>query len=115
MNANLKKWIDALRSGDYKQGMYKLRSRAEEYCCLGVACDVYANEHDDEEVSSWRIRNNQSWEFGSFTNILPEEVASWMGFNGDNSVNMQDEVIYLNDREKANFNTIANFLEKTYA
>jgi hypothetical protein len=33
------KWIDALRSGKYKQGTKILR-RNDEYCCLGVLCDI---------------------------------------------------------------------------
>ena len=34
------KWVEALRSGDYKQGTNRLRI-GDEYCCLGVLCDVY--------------------------------------------------------------------------
>jgi len=34
------KWIDALRSGQYKQGHHVLRSASNNYCCLGVLCEV---------------------------------------------------------------------------
>lgn len=34
------KWIAALRSGKYKQGRGQLRSLNNNYCCLGVLCDV---------------------------------------------------------------------------
>jgi hypothetical protein len=34
-----KKWVAALRSGDYTQGHGCLR-RDYKYCCLGVLCDV---------------------------------------------------------------------------
>ena len=34
------KWIDALRSGQYKQGHRVLRSAGDNYCCLGVLCEV---------------------------------------------------------------------------
>lgn len=30
------KWLKALRSGDYKQGMGYLKSQDNEFCCLGV-------------------------------------------------------------------------------
>ncbi len=41
MDADLKKrWIEALESGDYKQGKGALRSHRDEYCCLGVLCDL---------------------------------------------------------------------------
>ena len=38
-------WADALESGDYEQGQYKLYHKntanlKEDYCCLGVACLV---------------------------------------------------------------------------
>jgi hypothetical protein len=39
-----KKWLKALRSGDYQQGEAYLKNKswdeATEYCCLGVACEV---------------------------------------------------------------------------
>jgi hypothetical protein len=37
------KWIEALRSGKYKQGRGKLCEKGE-YCCLGVLLDVLAPE-----------------------------------------------------------------------
>jgi len=33
-------WIAALRSGKYKQGKHRLRSDTDEFCCLGVLCDI---------------------------------------------------------------------------
>lgn len=38
------KWLTALRSGDYKQGQLVLRNNQNEYCCLGVLCDVLKDE-----------------------------------------------------------------------
>lgn len=41
MNADVKKrWVEALRSGKYTQGRGSLRSRDDEFCCLGVLCDI---------------------------------------------------------------------------
>jgi len=34
------KWLLALESGDYRQGQGYLRTKDDEYCCLGVACEV---------------------------------------------------------------------------
>lgn len=40
MDPELKsKWVDALRSGKYKQGRGYL-CRDDAYCCLGVLCDI---------------------------------------------------------------------------
>jgi hypothetical protein len=34
------RWIKALRSADYKQGIGHLRNRRNRYCCLGVAYEA---------------------------------------------------------------------------
>lgn len=46
-------WIDALRSGNYKQGKYCLvNNKNSTYCCLGVLCtlnnykDLMAEDHE---------------------------------------------------------------------
>lgn len=36
-------WVDALRSGEYKQGKGALQS-GDSFCCLGVAC-IVAEKH----------------------------------------------------------------------
>ena len=40
MNADAKAWVEALLSGNYKQGTACLRSDSNEFCCLGVAADL---------------------------------------------------------------------------
>lgn len=35
------KWLEALRSGEYKQCREKLRDNQDKFCCLGVFCDIY--------------------------------------------------------------------------
>ena len=35
-----KKWVDALRSGKYKQGQGRLKGVDDTYCCLGVLCKI---------------------------------------------------------------------------
>jgi hypothetical protein len=41
MNKELKaKWVEALRSGKYKQGKGMLRNEKGQFCCLGVLCDI---------------------------------------------------------------------------
>lgn len=83
MNPQVKqKWIDALRSGKYEQGSEKLRS-VSGYCCLGVLCDLYAQEHNTE----WRFRDNKEttlqlmdyWYYEGESEFLPESVMNWAG------------------------------------
>ena len=37
------RWVEALRSGKYEQGHEALHA-GNEFCCLGVACDVFKDE-----------------------------------------------------------------------
>ena len=44
------KWLEALRSGRYRQGKWALRNSDETYCCLGVLCDIVdSNKWNKEE------------------------------------------------------------------
>ena len=38
-----KKWIEALRSGRFKQGKNALKTN-DKHCCLGVLCEVVITE-----------------------------------------------------------------------
>lgn len=40
-------WVAALRSGDYKQGIRRLRSAEDDFCCLGVLCNLHAQAHPE--------------------------------------------------------------------
>lgn len=44
------KWIDALRSGTYKQGYKTLHPRTD-FCCLGVLCDIAGYEWTQEDAT----------------------------------------------------------------
>ena len=115
MNPEVKqKWIDALRSGKYEQGSEKLRS-VSGYCCLGVLCDLYAQEHNVE----WEFRGRGGtylqpqdyWYFDDQSEFLPKIVMNWAGlkthnpsvrvdiednFDDDNSF-YTDEIANVND------------------
>ena len=88
MNENAKKWIAALRSGEYRQTRDVLRSH-DGYCCLGVACDVYAEETGKGE---WKKKSDSvsdfffKHEYGRETTELPCDVASWLGLPRENKV-----------------------------
>ncbi len=45
MNAGIKKaWLEALRSGRFRQGrgrLHKVTPEGHEFCCLGVLCELY--------------------------------------------------------------------------
>lgn len=41
---NQEKWLQALESGEYEQGIEELHSIDDKFCCLGVACDLFMPE-----------------------------------------------------------------------
>ena len=48
MNTEIKaKWVAALRSGEYKQGKNRLRNKDNNFCCLGVLCNLHAQAHPE--------------------------------------------------------------------
>lgn len=107
MNTGIKiKWLEALRSGEYKQGTGQLKT-CTSFCCLGVLCDIYGQE------------NNLNWnsdETGhGFTCLegtvpqvyLPEEVSTWSGLPESEEYTLAQ----MNDEARADFNTIADYIE----
>jgi len=79
-----KKWIEALRSGKYKQGKQILRSIDDKYCCLGVLCDVYITTTRKTE---WKlglveqISSPDKYYIHDQGNYLPREVVTWANLN----------------------------------
>lgn len=76
MNENAKKWVEALRSGEYEQCSKQLRKKhrgAYRYCCLGVAADISSlgNWNNNEFISGLQ-REDQ---------VLVENVKIWLGLN----------------------------------
>jgi hypothetical protein len=68
------KLIKALRSGRYKQGRSRLVNSKNEFCCLGVACDI-SNTSLEWEKDSYGTR-----EIGGRTHNLPEAIMQEYGF-----------------------------------
>ena len=109
------KWLDALRSGEYKQGTKKLRTRFDEYCCLGVLCDIYNKETRE---GSWR-ESDFSYEFinegkPNVTIYLPSYIAKWAGLSEtDPRIKSKGNqpISHINDKGTS-FNEIAELIEK---
>ena len=76
------RWADALESGEYRQGKWKLRSMDfNEFCVLGVLCDVVK----DEVGGKWSQYRNAFHLFEVEGNeeayCLPNKVVEYMGFS----------------------------------
>lgn len=113
MNAEIKRrWMVALRSGEYEQGRGYLHDQEyNTYCCLGVLCLIA----EEEGVTKKEIRRNSRgacWDGAS--TVLPESVMYWAGLldedpvvvwgNGDSSLSM------LNDNAHLDFTEIADII-----
>jgi hypothetical protein len=108
------KWVAALRSGEYKQGLTRLKTVYEgidpKFCCLGVLCDL----HDKE------LNCEQSFE--SIAGELPDHVKEWAGLEENNPYMRQPaslaypkewrtHISVLNDIKQFSFNQLADLIE----
>ena len=132
MNPQVKeKWIDALRSGKYEQGSEKLRS-VTGYCCLGVLCDLYSQENNQEWEfhGAFEEQNTQPtdyWYFDGESEFLPDSVREWAGMQCKNpSVRVDvtedeseddwfyhDEIADLNDSGYS-FSELSNIIQEQF-
>ena len=99
MNQQIKqKWVDALNSGEYEQQRLGQLHNPDGWCCLGVLCDIYAQEKGiDWEDYDYSESNSPAYILGS-SEFLPPVVAEWAEFephesNGEN----RDVMILFND------------------
>lgn len=104
MNDVMKRWIKALRSGEYKQGRGCLRTDNNEFCCLGVLCDVV-------NPNSWTLRADNRWTSDG-KSAYPSESACW---SAGISIVEAPALSGMNDSDELSFVAIANYLEEKYA
>lgn len=111
-------WIDALRSGKYKQGNKSLQPSKNEYCCLGVACKIF--------IDPKKIRlDDLNLIFGGLP-YHQENSPEWLNDLSDDFLQKTDvKIFHLNDHglldEHGNyyenplsFNEIADLLQAVY-
>ncbi len=109
----VRKWIAALRSGEYPQARRSLR-KGDCFCALGVCCDVYRKETGEGEWQKWSSYD-RDWYFCNADIVLPSQVYFWYGFEDpDPLLYGKTRVSDLNDHEKMNFNEIADRLEEFF-
>lgn len=108
------KWLDALRSGKYKQTKNMLRNK-NAYCCLGVLADIYSKEVGAE----WKPDSAGCLRIENDNGILPYCIQSWAGLkqaNPDVEIGgVHYSLAQLNDgREirRKTFKQIASIIEK---
>lgn len=106
---NRKTWVEALRSGNYKQTKGYLHDDVG-YCCLGVACDISG-------LGGWEQKEDNDWYYYmDKADTLPEEVIDWLGLNtsiGRLVFHVYPDLAKANDRGTT-FEQIANIIEREY-
>lgn len=94
-------WVNALRSGKYKQGKSRLKQKYKDgstrFCCLGVAADLLKLDSKSHQIlQSVSIPYNSSVEMYSYDLFLGKDI--------------QIELAELNDDGK-DFEYIADYIE----
>jgi hypothetical protein len=103
LNPNAQKWVDALRSGKYRQTVKVLRN-VFGYCCLGVACEVAIKNGLQLKVEGDLFDGKGSW--------LPERVTKWLGLHDAcGKPDSGPALTELNDMGKS-FSEIADYIEE---
>ena len=75
----VKKWIEALESGEYKQGQQSLKNSSLEYCCLGVLTDIYIKECNKGEWVDCKYQYKfKEGEIEEGIQLTPE-ICEWVG------------------------------------
>jgi len=89
-----RKWVKALRSGTYQQGRAGFLRYLDDYCCLGVLCDIV----DPGNSCEWKRKK-----------LPPREICETVGLPlwGDDT----HLLVEANDEAEWTFNEIADYIE----
>lgn len=109
MNKEIKKkWIEALRSGDYDQGkgaLYAVTDEGAKYCCLGVLQEVaYGEDHWVETALDTLASNGSTW------CLSPKDIESH-GLVDENHTWHIIHLMDMNDSKGSSFGEIADWIE----
>lgn len=109
-NQHVQDWVDALRSGAYKQG-FGCMMNAEDpkqrtYCCLGVAC-VLAEVPFAQSRSMPRTQWGWSNSGSAVHSHLPQWLRELLDLTRDEVANLT----FMNDQQGSSFAEIADWIE----
>lgn len=109
----MKKWVKALRSGKYEQGIHYLNN-GDKYCCLGVLCEVL-------EIKKVKTHYSPLSSYGEnlpLTTSLPAEAMKLSGLKDSvGEITLPKgmvSLVVLNDMRKRSFKQIAAFIERNW-
>ncbi len=102
-----KKWLKALRSRKYQQGVGWLRDEKNQFCCIGVLCDTLKlkwEKHPHRDVFMAHDEHDQD---PARTRAMPKKTRKAIGLSPETEMELMD----LNDAERS-FEEIADWIEK---
>jgi hypothetical protein len=111
------KWLEALRSGEYQQGKYRLK-RNNKYCCLGVLTDLHRKTKKKKDCKWIKLADGDESYFNSI-GALNIKVQKWSGIDSAGGFfkyptnNKTNTLASLNDTGKS-FKQIADIIEKYF-
>jgi len=108
------KWLEALRGGEYKKGKHHLLNN-NEYCCLGVLCEVQNRPRNISKVGITKFDDD----YGALSDVNPlystlDAFGYFVGFNII-STNLLEHISLanLNDRVES-FDEVIEVIEKYF-
>lgn len=111
-------WVEALRSGEYKQGVGAL-NRGDSYCCLGVLCEVAIKAGLPVQVTrgggceskACQSCPEKKW-YDKKAGRLPDSVVKWAGLVDADPYVAGRDLSAWNDEERAPFGKIADLIDE---
>lgn len=101
MKANRRRWVEALRSGKYKQAKHVLRNGDNGMCCLGVLA----------EIAGCDWKRGDGWFADGEGQTAPKRAKAFVGLRENNGGWKDDQCLSdQNDRGKT-FSEIADIIE----
>lgn len=101
------RWVEALRSKQYKQGRGQLRDVKNQFCCLGVLCNLHAQDNP-----KFAAEQNDLESYDDSSGYAPTIICAWAGLKTINGSYTQNgkSLAGLNDGG-ADFFEIADIIE----
>jgi hypothetical protein len=104
------KWVEALRSGEYKQGVAWLRDEDNRFCCMGVLADVLGCKWVKKSKNCFELESSSAAMINS--GDLPEEVfAVLTSKTDDHKVHVFHFLVEMNDLQRKSFTEIADWID----
>jgi hypothetical protein len=103
------KWVEALRSGRYTKGKFRLKYVDREtdmlcYCCLGVLLEVLKRPSELADQGEYVFE-------GAYRGGLPRDVRDLINLSLEGEIGLST----MNDNTENKFSQIADHIEKLFA